>query len=151
MLVEVAEETVALDVLNLVLSFTGTSKFVPLTVTAVPGIAILGVKLLTVGAPLEAVTVKEALLVADPLGAVTLTCPVAAALGTVATSCVAVAAVTVAEVPLKLTLFWFGVVLKAVPLIVTEVPTGPLVGVNPLIDIWEAALREIDSKLPTAS
>ena len=41
--------------------------------------------------------------------------------------------------------------LNAVPLIVTEVPTAPLIGVNPLMEIWLDRLREIDRRLPTES
>src|SRR5512145_37951 len=47
------------------------SKFVPVIVTAVPGVPIVGVKLVMVGAPFVAVTVNGVLLEADPAGAVT--------------------------------------------------------------------------------
>src|SRR5580765_5756867 len=66
------------------------SKFVPVTVTAVPATPIDGVKLVIVGAPTVATT-KVAALVAEPPGAVTPIVPVVAPLGTVTTSCVAVA------------------------------------------------------------
>lgn len=102
-LVKVAEVTPAGVMFNLVSSLARISKFVPVRVTAVAAKPTLGVKLVIVGAPLDAVTVNEALLVADPLGAVTLMEPVVAPDGTVTTNCVAVAEVTVADVPLKLT------------------------------------------------
>src|SRR3989442_6901284 len=41
------------------------SKFVPVTATAMPGVPIVGGKLVLVGAPLEAVTLKGALLLAE--------------------------------------------------------------------------------------
>jgi hypothetical protein len=66
--------------------------------------------------------------VADPAGAVTAIDPVVAPAGTVVTICVAVDAVTVAFVPLNVTVFWPGVALNPVPAMVTGVPTGPLPG-----------------------
>src|SRR5439155_14827149 len=45
-----------------------SSKFVPVIATVVPGVPIVGVKLVMVGVPLDSVTVKGALLVADPAG-----------------------------------------------------------------------------------
>jgi hypothetical protein len=68
------------------LSVARGSKFVPLTVTAVPGVPIPGVKPVIVGAPLVLVTVKEVALVAEPPGAVTLMVPVVAPAGTVTVS-----------------------------------------------------------------
>src|SRR4029453_13315460 len=62
------------------------SKFVPVIETAVPGVAIVGVKLVMVGAPFVAVTVKGVLLDADPAGAVTLIEGGRAPAGTVTTS-----------------------------------------------------------------
>jgi len=59
--------------------------------------------------------------------------PVVAAEGTVTTSCVAVAELTVAVAPWNVTLLLAGVVLKPVPVIVTEAPGVPFVGVNPVI------------------
>lgn len=54
------------------------SKFVPVTVTAVPGVPIVGENPVTVGEP-EApeVTVNDALRVAEPAGEVTEIAPVA--------------------------------------------------------------------------
>jgi len=72
------------------------SKFVPLIVTLVPGLAIDGVKLVIVGKPFELLTVNDALLVAFPVGVVTLILPLVAPVGTVVTSSVGAADVTVA-------------------------------------------------------
>jgi len=85
MLVEVAEVTVAKNLLNSVRSFAAISKFVPEMVTAVPGVPIAGVKPLIVGAPLAAVTVKDVELVAGPLGVVIVIGPVVAPDGTAVT------------------------------------------------------------------
>jgi len=59
--------------------------------------------------------------------------PVVAPDGTVATSCVVVAEVTVAVVPWNLTVLFAMVLLKPVPEIVTDAPTAPLLGENPLM------------------
>jgi hypothetical protein len=59
--------------------------------------------------------------------------PVDALEGTVTTSWVDVAEFTVAATPLKVTALLAGVVLKLVPVIVTDVPAAPLVGVKPVI------------------
>ena len=53
--------------------------------------------------------------------------------GGVVTKAVELAEVTTAGVPLKLTVLTFGMTLKLVPLIVTLVPTGPRVGVKPVM------------------
>ena len=126
-------------------------KFAPLIVTAVPGVPIVGLKLEIVGAPLEVVTVNEPLLVAEPAGEVTLIGPVVAPDGTVVTICVEVAEVTIAVAPLKVTVSWLALVLKAVPLIETVVPTCPLFGVKMMIDVCVEGLREIAVRLPTGS
>jgi len=114
-LVAVAELTKADMTLNLTRSFVeAVSKFVPLIVTAVPAVPIVGVKLVMVGA-VDALTVKGVLLVAEPVGVVTAINPEVAPDGTLVTISVAVAAVTVAATPLKVTVFWLGVVLNDVP------------------------------------
>src|SRR5262245_42662165 len=77
------------------------SKFAPFTVTALPGTPMAGAKLVMIGAPPIAVTVKGSLAVAIPCGAARLIGPVVAPSGTVATSSVAVAATTVADTPLN--------------------------------------------------
>jgi len=56
--------------------------------------------------------------------------PLVAPDGTVATSCVLEAELTVALVPLKVTVLLAGVELKFDPEIVTCVPTGPEVGLK---------------------
>jgi hypothetical protein len=61
-------------------------KFVPVMFTGVPAAPTVGVKAVIVGVPAPDATVNELLLVAVPLGAVTLIGPVVAPLGTVATS-----------------------------------------------------------------
>ena len=103
------------------------SKFVPLTVNAVPATAIAGVNPLIVGAALVAVT-RKASQVAELAGVVTRTVyePATNPAGTIVTSCVAVADVTAVAVPPNVTAFCAGVVLKPVPKIVTLVPTGPV-------------------------
>src|SRR5438093_2848064 len=78
----------------------------------------------------EVVTVKLLALVAVPPGVVTLIGPVVAPLGTVAVIWVLELEVMVAATPLKVTLV---APVRLFPLMVTEVPTGPLVGVNELI------------------
>jgi hypothetical protein len=77
-----------------------------------------------------AVTLKLVELVAVPPGVVTLIGPLVAALGTVAVIWVSEFTVNCAAVPLKAT---FVAPVNPEPLIVTEVPTGPLVGENELI------------------
>lgn len=60
------------------------SKLVPLIVTAVVGVPIVGLKLLMVGA-LDVLTVKEVALEAEPPGDVTAITPVVADEGTLVT------------------------------------------------------------------
>jgi hypothetical protein len=102
--VVVAEVRDTNDVFNFTRSFAEVgSKLVPLIVTAVPATPMVGVKLVIVGVPGLAATVKGVLLVADPLGVATLMVPVVAPGGTVTFSCVGEAEETVAAVPLKAT------------------------------------------------
>ncbi len=98
-------------------------KFVPVIVTEVPTGPEVGDKLVILGA----VTVKLTPLLARP-PTVTTTFPVAAPKGTGATIFVAAQLVAVAAMPLKLTVLVPWVAPKLVPVIVTEVPTGPEVG-----------------------
>ncbi len=77
---------------------------VPLTVTLVPTTAVVGVKLVIVGAD-EATTVNEVALVALPDGVVTAIVPVVAVAGTLVTIWVVVELVTVAVTPLNVTVF----------------------------------------------
>src|SRR5437899_1921675 len=60
--------------------------------------------------------------------------PVYAAQGTTATSCVALALVTLAATPLKVTTLFPGAGSKPLPVMVMAVPTLPEVGLNPVID-----------------
>src|SRR5690348_16147868 len=88
MLAVVALVTSADVMLNFVKSFAGAvSKFVPVMVTDVPGVPIVGVNPVIVGAPTP--TVNDCWLVADPLGVVTLSGPVVAPSGTIAVNSVA--------------------------------------------------------------
>ena len=75
-------------------------------------------------------TVKTPLLVAVLPPTVTEIDPVVAPVGTVVVILVAELAVTNAVVPLNFTILLAGVVSKFVPVIVTDVPTRPLVGVK---------------------
>ena len=82
-------------------------------------------------------TVKFAVLVPVPLGVVTLILPVVAPVGTVAVICVAEFTVNVVALVVlnftELVVKVGAVPLKFVPVIVTEVPTGPYSGVNEVI------------------
>ena len=119
-------------------------------VTEVPPTPIVGEMLLIVGAELAA-TVNDVLLVADPDGVVTAIVPVVAPEGTEVTISVVVEDVTVAAVPLNVTVFWLGVALKPIPKSFTDVPTGPLFGVNSRIATLPELFRVIERRLPTAS
>jgi hypothetical protein len=99
-------------------------KLVPAIVTAVPTGPLAGDRLVSVGA---LVTVYgSALLVRPPT--VTTTLPVVAPIGTGTAMLVADQLVGVAAVPLNVTVLLPRVAPKFVPVIVTAVPTGPLVG-----------------------
>src|SRR5438309_2336060 len=98
------------------------TKLVPVIVTAVPTGPEVGFRLVMAGA--DEVTVKFTPLLAIP-PTVTTTLPVVAPLGTDATMLVALQLVVLAVVPLKVTA---PVVPKLVPVMVTAVPTGPVVG-----------------------
>jgi hypothetical protein len=100
-------------------------KFVPLIVTSVPTGPLIGENEEIVG--LAVVTWNLVLLKAVPPGVVTAIRPVAAPVGTVAVILVAVSTVNDADVPANLTAV---APVKFVPLIVTVVPMGPLVGEN---------------------
>jgi hypothetical protein len=120
-------------------------------VNGVPGTPLAGLKLVMVGAPVPLVTVNTLGLLAVPAGAITLTVPVVAPFGTVTVSCEALAEDTTAVVPLKETVFWLAFALKPVPLRVTAVPIGPLVGDNPMIEVCDDGWRLIERRFPTAS
>src|SRR5438445_5978851 len=125
--IEVEEVAVKLALVPLNRTAEAPVKFVPVIVTGVPTGPLVGVKLVIVGAGM---TVKLFVLVAVPPGVVTLSGPVVAPLGTVAE-------IEVEEVPAKLALVPLNRTAEApvrfVPVIVTGVPTGPLVGVKLVI------------------
>ena len=105
-------------------------KLLPLIVTAVRTGPLVGLKPLIVGGAGGMVTLKPAPLVALPAGVVTVIGPLVAPAGTVALIWVLPPTVKLALAPLKATVdvFW-----NHCPLIVTVVPTGPLVGLKPLM------------------
>ena len=100
-------------------------KFAPLIVTDVPTIPDVGERLVMFGADPVTVNVAPLLATADT---VTVTAPVDAPPGTVATMRVALQLVAVALVPLKRTVLAPCVVPKFAPLIVIAIPTPPDVG-----------------------
>jgi hypothetical protein len=102
-------------------------KFVPVIVTEVPMAPDVGFRVAMLGA--EVVTAKLTLLVATP-PTVTATLPVVAPVGTGATMLEALQLVGVAVVPLNVTVLVPCVEPKFAPLIVTDVPTGPEVGLR---------------------
>jgi hypothetical protein len=102
------------------LSLAGAgSKFTPVIVIAAPGAAICGVNESMRGTPEELVTVNGLALVTEEAGAVTVIAPVVAPAGTVTTSRVDEADVTVAAVPLNDTASCAESGLKLAPKIVT--------------------------------
>src|SRR3954468_22120282 len=107
---------------------TVAPKLLPLIVTVVPTAPLAGVSLVMVG-DAAAVTVKATALLAAP-PTVTTTGPVVAVAGTGAMMLVAGHALGVAPTPLKVMLLVPTVAPKLLPLIVTVVPTAPLVGVS---------------------
>jgi hypothetical protein len=101
-------------------------KFEPVIVTDVPVGPEVGLRLVMLGGT---VTVKGTLLLARLL-TVTTTLPVVAPLGTGTTILVELQLVGVAAVPLNVTVLLPWVETKFVPVMVTEVPTGPDVGLR---------------------
>lgn len=125
---EVTEDVAAATPLNV--TEVAPVKCVPVIVTAVPTGPLVGVNDEIVGTPGGGlvVTVKEVPLVPVPPPVVTAIGPFVAPLGTVALIDVSEPTENVdADVPLNVTLV---APVKAVPVIDTTVPTGPLVGVN---------------------
>ena len=125
-------------------------KFVPAIVTTVPTRPLPGVKPVIVGG---ATIVKELALVAVPLGVVTMIGPVVAFAGTVAVICDADLTLNDALTPLKVTLV---APEKFVPLMVTDVPVLPLVGVKleivgagPAVTVNEDALVAVPPAVVT--
>jgi hypothetical protein len=103
-------------------------KFVPVIVTVAPTIPLAGVKLAIVGGT---IMIKSVALVATcPLTSKVIF-PVVAPVGTKVTMLVDVGVPIIgATVPLNFTMLLVAAVLKFVPVIVTFVPTSPLVGVK---------------------
>src|SRR5713101_420208 len=97
-------------------------KFVPVITTDVPTAPDVGFRLVIVGA--DVVTVKATPLLATPF-TFTTTFPVVAPLGTGTAMLVALQLVTVAVVPLNVTVLVPCVDPKFVPVITTDVPTAP--------------------------
>src|SRR5437016_2261686 len=128
--IALAEFTVKLALVPLNFTAVAPVRFVPLIVTLVPTAPLVGAKLVIVGGGLETVTVKLPALLAVPPAVVTLTGPVVAPAGTVAVIALAEFTVKFALVPLNCTAV---APVKFVPLIVTLVPTGPLVGAKLVI------------------
>ncbi len=71
--------------------------------------------------------------------------------GTVAIILVGEAEVTVAVTPPNFTVFWLGVEENPVPEMVTDVPVGPVLGVNSRTETIDADCRTIEVRFPTAS
>jgi hypothetical protein len=105
-------------------------KFAPLIVMAAPTTPEVGFRLVILGAADD--TVKVTPLLATP-PTVTTTLPVVAPLGTGAAMLVALQLVGVAAVPLNLTVLLPWVAPKFAPLMVTDAPSNPAVGLNPVI------------------
>ena len=115
MAVAVAELRMARTRLNITLLLASVgSKFVPAIVTWCRE-PMVGLNSAMAGASGAAVTVKGVVLVAEPVGVVTLIGPDAAPDGTVVTICVEVAEITAAGTPLNVTVFWLAVALNPVP------------------------------------
>ncbi len=122
-----AELMVKVALVPLNLTDVAPVKFEPLITTVVPTGPLFGLNPEMVGAP---VTVNVPELVSVPPGVVTLILPVVAPEGTVAVILLAELMVNVALVPLNFTEV---APVKFEPLITTEVPTGPLFGLNPVM------------------
>jgi hypothetical protein len=122
--IAVAEFNVKVALVPLNRTAEAPVKFVPLIVTLAPTGPLVGVKLEIVGG---FTTVKLPALLAVPAEVVTLIGPLGAPAGTVAVIVLAEPTVKLALVPLNRTAL---APVKFVPLIVTLVPTGPLVGVK---------------------
>ena len=103
-------------------------KLVPVIVTARPTRPLVGSNEAIVGA--GGMTAKSAELVAVPPAVVTLSLPLVAPAGTAVLICVFDTTLKVADAPLKRTAV---VPAKLEPLIVTALPTRPLVGSNEAI------------------
>src|SRR5204863_7188121 len=106
-----------------------------------------GANVVMVGDP-TATTVQSCARVARFPATVTVILPVAAALGTVTASVLAVAAVTVAAAPLNRTAFAPGVAANPLPVIETLVPGVPKAGANAPMAIGDGLTRWMTTMLP---
>jgi len=120
----VSEATVKVAAVPLNVTLVAPVKPEPLRVTLVPTFPLVGENEVMLGAT---VTVKLVELVAVPPGVVTLIVPVVAPVGTEVVICVSEFTVNCADVPWKATAV---APVKCEPVMVTAVPTGPLVGEN---------------------
>jgi hypothetical protein len=123
----------------------------PAIATDAPTIPAVGAKLEIVGPPSLEATVKFAVLVTVTAAVVTEIGPVVAAAGTVTTNCVDVAELTVAVVPLNLTVLELAVVLKPVPTMATWSPTTPRAGRKLVMESVPSGTTLVDVMLPVAS
>ena len=131
MLVAVLAVATAVVPLNLTVLFAGfVSKFVPVIVTEDPTEPLVGLKLLMVGG---GVYMKFVELVAVSPFTVTDIAPVVVPTGTLQVMLVEVLAVLVAIVLLNFTVLLAKAGSKLVPVMVTTVPTPPLVGSKEVI------------------
>ena len=114
--------------------FAGTTlNPVPMIVTVVPIALLRGENEVMEGG--EGITVNEVSDTSAPLEFVTEIGPVVAPAGTLVTIVVSVLLTTTAAVPLNVTALFAGVVSKEIPVIVTEVPTGPMMGSKEVIEV----------------
>ena len=148
----VSESTVKVADVPLKVTLVVPVKLVPVIATDVPASPLVGVKDVMLGTA-EPETVKFVALAAVPPGATTLIFPVVAPLGTVAWICVAESTMNVADVPLKVTL---DAPVKPVPVIMTDVPIGPMTGRNNVTTgaggaatVNESRLVPVPSESPT--
>jgi hypothetical protein len=147
MLVELQLEMVAASVPNFTPPLPCVEpKFDPVIVITEPTAPVFGARLVMLGA---GVSVNVDPLLACP-PTVTTTGPLVAPVGTGAVMDVALHAVGVEAIPLKLTVLLVCVLRKFVPAITTEVPTAPVLGVR-LVIVGAGAPRgntTVESKLP---
>jgi hypothetical protein len=125
--IDVSEDTVKLAMVSLNHTAVAPVKFAPLMVTLVPTGPLVGAKPLIVGG---CTTVNALALVAVPADVVTRSGPVVAPAGTTVAIDVSEATVKLALVPLNVTAV---APVNPVPVIVTLLPAGPLVGVKLVI------------------
>jgi len=99
----------------------------------------------------NAATKKFAVLVPVPFALTTATEPVVAPFGTITCKDVAVAARTVAAIPLNVTLLLLVVAPNPLPLMVIDVPTGAEEGLNDVMVTPEVAELAFERRLPSES